>query len=143
MSHSYYELHYHLVWATKLREPTILPEIRERLYLCIRRKSEELGCKVHAVGGISDHVHLELSIPATLPVAKVVHDVKGSSSHLINSEGLGIGLHWQPGYGAISIRKKDVPIVCGYINEQEQRHSENRLWAELEKTTDDINRTQG
>ena len=140
MAHSYYELHYHLVWATKQREPTILADIRDRLYACVQCKCEELKCTIHGIGGVEDHVHLVLSIPAALAVAKVAHDIKGSSSHLINAEGIGRGLYWQPGYGAISIRKKDIPIVRRYIHEQTQRHAESRIWSELEKIGDECPR---
>lgn len=132
MPHSRYELHYHLVWATRLREPTITADVRERIYACIRTKCEDLGCRVHAVGGTEDHVHLAVSIPANVAVARVAHRVKGSSSHLVNAEALGHGLYWQAGYGAMSIRKKDVPSVRRYIAEQPLRHSERRLWPEIE-----------
>jgi len=137
MGHSYYELHYHLVWATRLREPLIVAEIRNRLYACIREKCEQLGCRVHEVCGVQDHIHVALSIPASVPVSKVVHGIKGSSSHLVNAEGIGMGLHWQPGYGAITIRRKDVPIVQRYIREQEQRHAEQRVWEGLEQMGQD------
>jgi len=137
MSHSYYELHYHLVWATRLREPAILPEVQDRLYGCIREKCEALGCRVHEIGGVRDHIHLALAVPAPVAVARVAHDAKGSSSHLMNSEAIGKGLYWQQGYGAVSIRRKDVPIVREYIRQQERRHAEDRLWPELERTSSD------
>ena len=137
MAHSYYELHYHLVWGTKGREAMVLPDLRYRLYACIRENCEAKACTVHEIGGVEDHVHVALSIPATASVAEVVHDAKGSSSHLVNAEGIGRGLYWQPGYGAMSIRKKDVPAVRRYIQEQKQRHDESRLWADLERLGED------
>ena len=134
MPHSYYELHYHIVWATRDREPRLVPEIRDRVYACIRRKCEELGCEVHAIGGLDDHVHVAISIPATVTVAQVAHDAKGSSSHLANQLAIGDSLYWQPGYGAITIRKKDLPAVCRYIHEQQKRHDARNTWPGLENS---------
>ena len=143
MAHSYYELHYHLVWATKLREPMVLPELQGRLYACIRDKCQALGCIVHEIGGVEDHVHVALSVPATIAVAKVAHDAKGSSSHLINTEGVGKGLYWQPGYGVVTVRRRDVPIVCKYIREQRRRHAADQLWPELERIGNEEDSAQG
>jgi putative transposase len=38
------------------------------------------GMKAVAIGGVEDHVHLLLSLPATLAIAKAIQLVKGASS---------------------------------------------------------------
>ena len=87
---------------------------------------------MHAIGGLDDHVHIAVSIPATVTVAQVAHNAKGSSSHLANQLTIGDSLYWQPGYGAITIRKKDLPTVCKYIHEQQKRHDAGKTWPGLE-----------
>ncbi|MCB0202166.1 MAG: transposase, partial [Anaerolineae bacterium] len=39
----YYQLYYHIVWATKNREPLIVPELEAELHKYLRGKGMELG----------------------------------------------------------------------------------------------------
>ena len=41
---AFWRLYYHLVWATKNREPLIKPEIEKRLYAYLVHKAAELEC---------------------------------------------------------------------------------------------------
>ncbi|HSN75172.1 MAG TPA: IS200/IS605 family transposase, partial [Anaerolineae bacterium] len=75
----YYELYYHLVWATKDREPLIVPDLEADLHQYLRGKAISLGVIVHAVGGIEEHVHIAASIPPRLAVATVIGQLKGAS----------------------------------------------------------------
>jgi len=122
------ELYLHCVWATWDRLPLIAPDIEVRLYACIESKCRELGCEVLAIGGIADHVHLLLSFPATLEIAKLVKDVKGASSHLITHELTpGIFFKWQGAYGAFTVSKNAASKVAAYINNQKAHHQANQL----------------
>ena len=58
MPQSYTSLHYHLVFSTKHREPTIVPELRPRLDEYIGGLVRGEGGAVLAIGGIPDHLHL-------------------------------------------------------------------------------------
>src|SRR5262245_100787 len=65
MSSTYLSLHYHVVFGTKDRRPTISEAWQQRLH-------EYLGGTVHGlqgfsqgVGGVSDHVHLLVGLKAT------------------------------------------------------------------------------
>ena len=62
---SLWRLYYHLVWATKERQPLINPETEAALYPYIISKADTLRCIVHAIGGVEDHIHLVVSIPPT------------------------------------------------------------------------------
>ncbi len=113
----------HLVWATKNREPLIRPEIEARLYACLVSKAAELGCYVHAVNGISDHVHLIISIPPKHSVAWVVKNLKGGSSHFANHELPGPGaFSWQRGYGYLSLGESQCERAVAYVENQKQHH---------------------
>ncbi|MBB6049071.1 transposase [Armatimonas rosea] len=48
----------HFVWATRDRLPFVTPEIERRLYRMMEAKVRELGCRVAAINGMPDHVHL-------------------------------------------------------------------------------------
>jgi putative transposase len=124
-SKSYSQLVYHLVWATRGREPLISREVEERLVPYVKQKCRQLGYALHAVECVEDHVHLLLTLKPTDAVADVVKNLKGSSSHFINVEsGSHQVLYWQRGYGAVTMRKRDIPFVKDYIERQKQHHGE-------------------
>ncbi len=131
---TYTELYYHLVWSTRRREPLIVPEIQSDLYRYIRAKCREIKVFVHALNGLTDHVHLVCTIPTSVTVAQVMQQVKGASSHFINhrpnSNG---GLQWQPGYGALTFARRDLNMVVQYVERQQERHRENKLLATMEQ----------
>src|SRR5438552_1162254 len=56
MKRSKTEIYVHFVWATWERAPLIAPEMEQRLFTCIAREAESLGCIVLAINGMQDHV---------------------------------------------------------------------------------------
>jgi|HubBroStandDraft_6_1064221.scaffolds.fasta_scaffold788810_1 putative transposase len=132
---AYAQLFVHLVWATEGRAPWILPSVEEALHAAMTAKCRALGCPPIAVGGVEDHVHLLVSLDPAMNVAKLVKDVKGSSSHLM-THGLAQGsqFRWQSGYGAFSLRHDDVPTVRRYIAQQKEHHTGNTLNPSWEQT---------
>lgn len=135
MPGSYWQLFYHFIWATNLREPAITPEIREPLLRYIRKKCEDHRARVHAMGAVEDHVHLLVSLPANIAPSKFAADIKGSSSHFVNQEILGHqAFYWQEGYGVLTLAGKDMKGTAEYVDNQEERHRDRRLWDSLERT---------
>jgi REP element-mobilizing transposase RayT len=53
-----WRLYYHLIWATKERQPLITCDRETQLYNYIIGKSDELGSIIHAIGGVENHIHL-------------------------------------------------------------------------------------
>ncbi|HRP70443.1 MAG TPA: IS200/IS605 family transposase [Turneriella sp.] len=113
---SYYELYYHVVFATKRREAMLslakISEIRE----IVKRKSDEMGFLSHIVNGYVDHIHMLVTIPPSLAIATVVKHIKGVSSRSIDE------LYWQEGYWVQGIEKKSVSTVAAYIENQWHHH---------------------
>ncbi|WP_372743784.1 IS200/IS605 family transposase [Nostoc sp. C052] len=81
---SLWRLYYHIAWATKERQLLITSDKETDLYNYIIDKSNSLNCRLHAIGGIEDHIHLVVSIPPTIAIAEFVKKIKGSSSHHFN-----------------------------------------------------------
>lgn len=134
MAGTYCVLYYHLVWATKDREPRITPQLEPELYGYIRGKCLELGAFVHALNGIEDHTHLVCTLPPAASVADFLHQVKGASSHFANRlEGL-TGPFWQPGYGALTFARRDLPRIVAYVQSQKRHHQEGTLSTGMERT---------
>ena len=72
MSHSHTCCLVHVVFATAERRPMIREDIQELLYRYIGGIARENGIPALAVGGAADHIHLLLSLPRTVSVAKAV-----------------------------------------------------------------------
>jgi REP element-mobilizing transposase RayT len=103
----------------------------------MRAKCQEHGCAIVAIGGIADHVHLLVRLATTITIARLVAEVKGASSHLMNHEVYGdVAFKWQNGYGAFTISKRAVPIVQAYVLNQKQHHAAGNLYTALERTAD-------
>jgi putative transposase len=73
---TYWRLHYHLIWATIEREPSLTPEREKMFYAVLYRKGEELEFRIHAAGNMEEHVHVVLSIPPKIAVAEGVRHLK-------------------------------------------------------------------
>lgn len=135
---TYWRLHYHLIWATFEREPTITLEREKMSYGVLYNKGKELNLKIHAAGNIEDHVHVVVSIPPKLAVADCVRHLKGASAyainHMVGSDGK---FKWQEGYGALSIGERSLETVMAYAAQQKEHHKENKIIAVYERIEED------
>ncbi len=52
---TYWRLHYHLIWATAERQPTLTAGREKVFYGVLYKKAEELELKIHAAGNVADH----------------------------------------------------------------------------------------
>ena len=102
MAHTYVSELIHCVFSTKQRRNLISPEVQPRLWAFLGGVARKNGFKALIVGGTENHVHILLSLPATLPLAKAVQLVKGASSRWMN-EKFETRFAWQEGYGAFTV----------------------------------------
>lgn len=133
-----WRLYYHIVWATKNRQPLILPEYEKQLYYYIIAKSDEYGCIVHQVNGMANHIHLIVSIPPTITISEYVRKIKGSSSHYLNNISTN-QFAWQRGYGVFSVGVKNLEIAINYVKKQKEHHAKGTIIQalEMDKNEDD------
>ena len=135
-------LYLHLVWATWDRLPLITPEMERRLYRSIASEACDKGCKVLALNGMADHVHLVVSFPTTLTIADLVKQVKGVSSHFANEVlSPATQFKWQGSYGAFTVSRWDLDKIIQYVKRQKEHHAANDLWPEWEDAFEEIKRT--
>jgi len=92
--------------------------------------------KALAVGGMQDHIHVLLSLPATMLVAKAVQLIKGGSSKWLNDHLLSRSFAWQDAYGVFSIGISQVKDTIRYINTQEQHHAKLTFAEEWQRILD-------
>ena len=121
--HSFSSSLFHCVFATKGREPVLTPEVRERLWPYLGGIARENSIKALAIGGVADHVHLLLSLPATMALSKGMQLLKGNSSKWIHETYPKLrSFAWQERYGAFTIGVSGINETCAYIRDQEEHH---------------------
>src|SRR3712207_5658004 len=112
MANTYTSLNYHVIFSTKSREPFLTNQIRERLWPYLGGIARENDMKALVIGGVADHVHLLLSVPATMAVAKAVQLIKGGSSHWLKETFADLtAFAWQDGYGAFTVSESQIAAV--------------------------------
>jgi len=130
----YWQLYYHLIWATKEREPLITPQFEPKLWDYLRGKGLDLGGIVYAVGGVADHVHVAVAIPPRIAVATYAGQLKGASSHwMTHLADHPAPFEWQDGYGAFSFSRRSLPQVVQYVLHQHEHHQKGDLIEEMER----------
>jgi REP-associated tyrosine transposase len=130
--HSFTSLLVHCVWSTKNREPSLHSKLRERLWSYLGGIARENNMKVLAIGGAADHVHILVSLPATISAAKMAQLLKGNSSKWIHETFTEMRLfEWQEGYGAFSIGVPAIDATVDYIRNQAEHHRKRTFREEL------------
>ena len=122
MASTHLSLHYHIVFSTKHREPSLDAAQRPRIHEYLGGTIRGLKGIPHAVGGTADHVHLLLSLRASHCLADVMREVKSESSGWIHREIQWARFGWQEGYGAFTVGAPDLEKVRSYVLNQEEHH---------------------
>lgn len=122
MPSTHVSLHYHLVFSTKERRPSIHDEVRERIHAYLGGVIRGMDGTPLEIGGTADHVHLLIGLKATHCVADVLRILKGDSSRWIHDDLRLSKFAWQEGYGAFTVSKSNVASVRQYVRGQEEHH---------------------
>jgi putative transposase len=123
MANTYTSLNYHLVFSTKNREPWLIEPVRERLWPYLGGIARENGMKALEIGGLADHVHMIVSVPASMALSKAVQLIKGGSSPWIKESFPNMAsFAWQDGYGAFTVSESQLDTVRDYIRRQPEHH---------------------
>ena len=126
MANTYTQLYIHLVFAVKYRDAVIDKAWRQELYQYIIAVIAHRGHKVYAIGGVSDHIHILVSMSPAQSVSNLAQEVKRASSIWIKEKGyLRTHFAWQEGFGAFSYGKSQVGNVVNYIQNQENHHAKH------------------
>src|SRR5438552_5811028 len=132
MPSTYTNLLYHVVFSTKERRPFITPGLRDELYSYIGGIIRgEKGTQLE-IGGMPDHLHLLVKLPATLSISEALRLIKANSSKWANEQrDLVRSFAWQTGYSAFTVSESQVPAVRRYIQRQEAHHRKKTFKQEL------------
>jgi putative transposase len=121
MSHSCVSELFHCVFSTKGRRGLIPPSKQSGLWSYLGGIARNNGFKALAVGGTDNHIHVLVSLPATMPLAKAMQLLEGGSSKWMNDSGAG-AFAWQAGYGAFSVGISQRAKAISYIRSEAEHH---------------------
>jgi REP element-mobilizing transposase RayT len=113
----------HIVFSTKDRTPELGPDVRSALHAYLATVARNVDCECFRVGGVADHVHLAVRLSRTLSMAKLIEELKTSSSKWLKTQSPTLSaFSWQRGYGAFSVGPSDLETLLNYIDNQEAHH---------------------
>ena len=138
-SHTKYDIKIHLVFVTKYRKAILKGDVARRVRQLIREIC--LANEVQIIKGhvSKDHIHLLMSYPWRLSVAKLAQYIKGKTSRKLLQEYNEIskkfwGSHiWARGYFAVSTGNVTDELIAEYIDKQdiEQKDDDFKISDEL------------
>ena len=132
MSHSLVKIWVHAIIGVKYRENLIIPKSEKLIYKILSREISKTSCKLFAIGGTENHVHVLIMLKSIVSISSVMKQVKGASSRMISRLKLcQEDFNWQIGYGAFSVSEKNVKGVIRYIKNQKIHHQEVNLRDEM------------
>jgi putative transposase len=134
MSHTHAANFVHCVFSTKERRDLVPAELQEQLYAYLVGIADNLGFKILAAGGTSNHVHLLIGLPTALTLAEVVQKLKANSSRWLGENG--VRFEWQKGYGAFSVSPSLLATVQAYIRNQAEHHRKRSFEEEFRALLD-------
>ena len=135
-SHVFHEIYLHINWHVKDDRPTLKPDTAQLVHQLIRDRCRKIkGVYFHGIGGTPTHIHLAVNIEPHVTVSELIKELKGGSSHDLNSQLSRKELYWQRGYGVVSFGRNNLDWVLQYIANQEKHHAANSAHDRLERIT--------
>ena len=132
MSSTLTNLLYHIVFSTKNRMNLIDSQLRSHLYPYLGGIVRGEKGSVLKINGTSNHVHILLKMPATIPLSEIMRRIKGNSSRWVNMQSRPRSrFAWQRGYAAFSVSESAVGNVSQYIDNQAAHHKTRSFKEEL------------
>ncbi len=132
MSQSLSQVYVHATFSTKDHQPLIDKNIKNRLYEYLAGICKTLQCPALQIGGYNDHIHILFRLSKNITQAKLMEEVKKSSSKWIKTIDTKYkNFYWQDGYGIFSVNPSEIQIVTDYIKNQEEHHRNKTFREEL------------
>jgi REP element-mobilizing transposase RayT len=123
MANTYTQIYLQFVFAVSGRKCLLKDSFREELHKFITGVVEKRKQKLIAINSVSDHIHILVGFGTTITIADLLHDIKQSSSKLINkNQWTPERFSWQEGYGAFSYSRSHLDNVYHYIQNQQEHH---------------------
>ena len=121
---AYINLLYHIVFRPKNSAFVIPIEKEEMLYRYIWGIVKHKNGVLYRIGGMPDHVHLLVQLPATIAVADFVRDLKTSTNVYLkeNRDSFPKFDGWSRSYCALTYSQNEKDTIINYIKNQKEHH---------------------
>ncbi len=132
MAQTLVSLYFHVIFSTKNRAELITPEVEPDLFAYIGGILNNNKSKLLAANGVSDHIHLLISLSKNLGLSELVGDIKRDSSVWIKKQDSQFrSFHWQDSYGGFSVGQSQINNVKNYIARQKIKHAKTDFKSEF------------
>jgi REP element-mobilizing transposase RayT len=126
MANTYTQIYIQYVFAVQNRASLINEKWQTQLYKYISGIIAQYEHKLFAINGMSDHLHVLISMNPKQAPSDLMYHIKRGSSLWINDNKLVTGkFSWQEGFGAFSYGKSQITDIAGYIEKQQQHHKKS------------------
>jgi putative transposase len=119
-------MHVHLVFLTKYRRKVFTAPALDALERIFGSICTDFDAKLEAFEGEHDHVHLLVTYPPKVAVARLVNSLKGVSSRRLRKEHPSLarqywkGALWTPSYFAGSCGGAPLTVIRAYVESQQR-----------------------
>lgn len=135
---SYTRQIYHVVFRTYRSIECIVESHEKELYNHIYSFCKETNCLLYRIGGMPDHIHILVEMPATMSTATFVQRVKISCNNFMKEHA-----HlfpdfqgWAKGYCSITYCQQELQTIYNYIKNQKEHHKKRNFENELKMILD-------
>jgi len=124
----------HLVFSTKGRRQLLRDEDRGELHAYITGVLRNHDSPLIEINSVRDHVHILFAQSKNHAPAKIVEQVKSSSSGWLKTLNPWYAdFEWQGGYGEFSVSPMHVEPVREYIRTQTEHHQQEDFQSEFRR----------
>jgi putative transposase len=123
--HCVFALHAHLVFVTKFRHEVFTDRHLQRMEEIMRAVCADFECELVEFNGENNHIHLLVTFPPKVAIARLVNSLKGVSSRRLRQEFPDLRRHyyranklWSGSYFAGSVGGAPLTVLRQYIEQQ-------------------------
>lgn len=130
----YIKIWIHAVWATKRREPVLVPSVLSQVCSHIRQNATKKGIFLDNINGHDDHMHVLMMLKNDYSISKQMQLIKGESAFWINENKIiKSNFEWADKFFAASVSDDKIEKVRFYIMNQQQHHKKQTFNEEYNK----------
>lgn len=122
---SVYNVAYHIIWCPKYRRAILVDGVAERLKTLLYEQASKFGWIIESMEVMPDHVHLFIKANPIDPIARIVAQLKGYTSHVLRAEFIHLKSKlptlWTRSYYVETIGHISEDVIKRYIEDQKNK----------------------
>ena len=122
---SVYNVAYHIIWCPKYRRAILVDDVAERLKTLLYEQASKFEWIIESMEVMPDHVHLFIKANPIDPIARIVAQLKGYTSHVLRAEFIHLKSKlptlWTRSYYVETIGHISEDVIKRYIEDQKNK----------------------